>query len=42
MLAWGIEMGDMLVVEKMTAFFIGDLVGIRKTRWIPYLWNLPA
>ena len=26
MLAWGIEMGDMLVVEKNDSLFIGDLV----------------
>ncbi len=30
MLAWGIEMGDMLVVEKNDSLFIGDLVVLEK------------
>lgn len=30
MLAWGIEMGDMLVVEKNDSLFIGDLIVLEK------------
>ena len=30
MLAWGSEMGDMLVVEKNDSLFIGDLVVLEK------------
>ena len=41
MLAWGIEMGDMLVVEKNDSLFIGDLVVLEKQDEF-HIMNLPA